>query len=138
MVHVLIVEDSAISRELFERTLVHSLNRRQQRQADLFQPVDHIIRNVQRGTADGAGGQRDALIGDLVTPIVQCQQIGLGNLHGNTPFLFSGKKHYLIKGVPNNGLGIFWEHFFTIIKSHFSCGNSRNPPRSTGLRRISK
>ena len=53
---------------------------------DLFQPVDHIIRNVQRGTADGAGGQRDALIGDLVTPMSSVSKLGSAIFMGIPPF----------------------------------------------------
>ena len=54
----------------------------------MFQLFDRIIGNIQHRAADGAGGQRDALIGDLVPPIVQRQYIVLGNLHNNrAPFI---------------------------------------------------
>ena len=47
---------------------------------------------------------KNAPAGDLIPPIVHRQQIVLGNFHSNQPFLFYGKYHYLIKGVPKNGL----------------------------------
>ena len=60
---------------------------RLQRLTDLLQFFDYVVRNIQRGTTDGAGGKRDALIGHLIPPIVQGQQAVLCNYHTIAPFV---------------------------------------------------
>ena len=67
--------------------LHYCFDSRLQRLTDLLQFFDYVVRNIQRGTTDGAGGKRDALIGHLIPPIVQGQQAVLCNYHTIAPFV---------------------------------------------------